>query len=132
MRPPKGGSTSGRMSDSSAPLRRTPAFACVFRFCFLLRRLAAMGFPPSVARDPCGHPSLDVDVCIVRDVEHHLDQFPAGELELRLVVGAYRVPAVVTDAQALAAERVVSALRAELSFRHRLLIDVQFHRPEDL
>jgi hypothetical protein len=53
---------------------------------------------------------LRVDVGVVGDVEHDLDDLAAGELELGLVLGADGVAAVVADAQALSGEGVAAAL----------------------
>src|SRR5678815_4762117 len=78
----------------------------------------------SVARHRRSQLPLHVHVHVPRDVVDHLDDPPARERELPLVVGADRVTAVVTDAQAFAAERIVSGLYPELAAVHRRVVDV--------
>jgi len=52
--------------------------------------------------------ALHIHVHVVGDVVDNLDDSAAGERELALVVGAHRVTAVVADAQAFTAQRVMN------------------------
>src|SRR5690349_2133690 len=78
-----------------------------------------------VARQRGRDVALDVDVDVVRDVEHHLVDAPTGPLESGLVLGAHRIPAVIADAQSLTAQREVARLGAQWRRGHLPIVDVQ-------
>jgi hypothetical protein len=75
---------------------------------------------------------LDVDVQVVRDVEDHLHDPPARELERRPVLRADGVAAVVADAEPLAAEALARRDGPDLQLPHHLLVDVEPQRPDRL
>jgi hypothetical protein len=71
---------------------------------------------PLIARERGGEVALEVDVGVVADVDDDLHDPAARERELRRVLGADRVPAVIADAQTLAAEGVGPAMVRISSF----------------
>jgi hypothetical protein len=76
--------------------------------------------------------ALDIDVGVVGDVEHDLDDPAAGEVEAVRVGGADPVATVVADAQALAAQREVPEHRPDLVAGPQLVVDVQLQRSDRL
>jgi hypothetical protein len=49
------------------------------------------------------HVPFDIDIGIVRNVEHNFFDCPASELRLRSILAAYGITAVVADTQSLTA-----------------------------
>src|SRR5687768_17039889 len=106
-----------------------------------LRQMACVDYCPQ-GQFACSHPlvarqrgrqlALHVHVDVVTHVVDDLDDPPAGERELALVIRADRVAAVVADAQPFAAQRVVPGLRTEIAARRRLVVDVERHLAEAL
>src|SRR5205823_11064108 len=83
----------------------------------------------SVACEGCRHLPLDIEVGVVGDVVDDLDDPPAAERELRRVLRADRIAAVVADAEPLAAYAVAGGDRPDLLLGDDLLVDEEPHRP---
>src|SRR4029450_6933519 len=85
-----------------------------------------------VAGHGAGEVELDVDVGVVADVEHDLDDFAPGELELGPVHAGDGVATVIAAAQPLSAEGKVAGHGAQLALGDDLVIDVELERPVGL
>jgi hypothetical protein len=78
-----------------------------------------------VAGHRSSHPALHVHVSVVGHVEDYLDDVPSAEGELRQVLLADGVAAIVADAQPLSGQALPRGHRLDLPFRDDLLADVE-------
>src|ERR1700759_303197 len=85
--------------------------------------------PCLVPRHRGGELVLKGDVGVVADAHLDLADLTTAEGERRLVLLAHRVTAVATHAQALATQREVGWLRADLLLGDDPIVDVELGRP---
>src|SRR5262245_17329547 len=79
-----------------------------------------------------GEMLLEVDVRVIAYVEDDLHDLAAPPFELRRVLRADGVAAVVPDAEAFAAERVERGDRADLALGEHFVVDVQLRGADRL